>query len=767
MATQSHVSSVAVSDTAVNVASNLAALQALTAAGKLASVAVSDSAVDVAGNLAALQTLAAAGKLAPVAVSDSAADVASNLGALQTLAAEGKLASIALTDGGTPVLSVTAAQLTADATALSDLAGSYGLAVTGVSTASAAAVAAQAHVSSISVTDSAADVVGALDSLQTLAAAGKLSSIILTDGGIPALSVTAAQIVQDAQALNAITSAHTLSVPSVPAPVATFVVQQDSANRGGNGIPVDYPGTASSGGNSVIGFQSATFVSGFNAVVLNGPKSSYAIQVSASGGAIIKDIAAGDATYGQTVTVSGECYILFNGDNLSLGSPNSAAVLITPPGSTTPVLSYPNDIYFVLNHGDAQLAQFYSAMEPWEPQPGLAGFEYWVNQLHGGLPLTAIAQSFINTTDFQQTYGDPGTTHAQHLAYVELLYSHVLGMTLGPNEAGVQYWTGAMDAGMTGATTLISFTNAAATTATINAMSGVTAGGGVGWLIDSNLTGGYADPGVQVAAPTALAQAATNNFYNLSLIDPASVTAAGVSANGITLTPGQVVVGGTASPGTVVYLSPSFSQANVAGSGYTIHDGLGADSITVSGANNVVFLGTATTDSLALANGTNTAIAGFVPGHGSTLAVSGAVNETAVSLLNGTSTAVHGGNLAFGTASAATAILVNIGSIGDGSAPAVAAAANAAYLVAGVNGNAATGALGEHVTFIGTNNGGDAEIWAFHAPPTTVTVAGQSLQVPINGADLNGNQHVDANEITLIATLIGVPATALTTADLA
>ena len=40
---------------------------------------------------------------------------------------------------------------------------------------------------------------------------------------------------------------------------------------------------------------------------------------------------------------------------------------------------------------DAQLAQFYASTLPWEPQPELTGFEYWLNQLHGGMPLNAAA----------------------------------------------------------------------------------------------------------------------------------------------------------------------------------------------------------------------------------------------------------------------------------------------------------------------------------------------------------------------------------------
>jgi hypothetical protein len=217
----------------------------------------------------------------------------------------------------------------------------------------------------------------------------------------------------------------------------------------------------------------------------------------------------------------------------------------------------------------------------------------------------------------------------------------------------------------------------------------------------------------------------------------------------------------------MVVLSPSFNQATISGSGYNLHDGLGTDTITVLGANNTIFVGSATTDTLNLAFGTNTTVSGFTAGHGSHLAVSGTVNETAVSLLDGTASAIKGASLDFGTAGAAKAYVVNIGAVGAGSAAAVAAAANAAYVVADVTGNATTGALGEHVIFIGTDSGGDAEIWAFRAPLSTATVGGQTLQVPIAGADTSGTHAVTAGEITHLATLIGIPATSLTAADLA
>jgi hypothetical protein len=73
-------------------------------------------------------------------------------------------------------------------------------------------------ITSLTVSDSAANVVANLDFLQTLAAQGKLSAITLTDGGSPVLAITPGEQSADALALRAITSAHsvTVSAPTDP-----------------------------------------------------------------------------------------------------------------------------------------------------------------------------------------------------------------------------------------------------------------------------------------------------------------------------------------------------------------------------------------------------------------------------------------------------------------------------------------------------------------------------------------------------------------------
>jgi hypothetical protein len=137
----------AVSDTAANVSTNIDALGELAGIGGL-SITLTDGGTPSLA-LSATQAAADAAAIAvitgsyTVAITDTAADVASVIDALQALATAGTLASITLTDSGTPTLSITQTQLGSDTGALAAVAGSYDLAITNVLAADAASVAAE------------------------------------------------------------------------------------------------------------------------------------------------------------------------------------------------------------------------------------------------------------------------------------------------------------------------------------------------------------------------------------------------------------------------------------------------------------------------------------------------------------------------------------------------------------------------------------------------------------------------------------------------
>jgi hypothetical protein len=154
---------------------------------------------------------AAAGLQASAAVTSfTILDSLANVSAVfASLAADTKLSSIALTDTGIPTLTLTASQYSADAGALAKITSKYALTVTGALASAAAGLQASAAVTSFTILDSLANVSAVFASL---AADTKLSSIALTDTGIPTLTLTASQYGADAGVLAKLTGKFALTV---------------------------------------------------------------------------------------------------------------------------------------------------------------------------------------------------------------------------------------------------------------------------------------------------------------------------------------------------------------------------------------------------------------------------------------------------------------------------------------------------------------------------------------------------------------------------
>ena len=148
-----------------------------------------------------------------IAVADSAANIAANLGSLQVMG--GKLASIFLTDNGTAQLAITAAQLTADSAVLGKISTPYTLSISGESAAHVANDVTNSHIVSIAVADTAVHINVNFNSL--VGNASKLSAITLTDTTTPTLTLSAAQISSGLVVLNAIQSPYLLSVKDTAA----------------------------------------------------------------------------------------------------------------------------------------------------------------------------------------------------------------------------------------------------------------------------------------------------------------------------------------------------------------------------------------------------------------------------------------------------------------------------------------------------------------------------------------------------------------------
>ncbi|GEM_PF-2677801 len=127
---------------------------------------------------AAVASLQAGSLYTQVTVTDSAADVAANLSGLESIASSGKLAAITLTDSGYASLSVTAAQLSADAAAVNAISGNFVLTVdaTTASNATIAGLANHATVVDFSGTASQYTVTAAGDGVNVTVSGGTIGT---------------------------------------------------------------------------------------------------------------------------------------------------------------------------------------------------------------------------------------------------------------------------------------------------------------------------------------------------------------------------------------------------------------------------------------------------------------------------------------------------------------------------------------------------------------------------------------------------------------
>ena len=181
---------VSIADTAANILANSDTLQA---DPNVVSISVTDSAADVILNDDALS---ASSGIASVNVIDSAANISANFDTLGELP---DLSSIALTDTGVPTLTLTANQAS-DSPLFSLISNSN---------------------YTVSVSDTAANVSNDFDYLNQ---SGHLSSITLTDSGTPILVLTATQAIADTATLSMITNpVYSVAIQDTAAGVSQYL----------------------------------------------------------------------------------------------------------------------------------------------------------------------------------------------------------------------------------------------------------------------------------------------------------------------------------------------------------------------------------------------------------------------------------------------------------------------------------------------------------------------------------------------------------------
>jgi Bacterial cadherin-like domain/Protein of unknown function (DUF3060) len=204
LSADSQITSVTVVDTVANILDNVDALFAnaqvawITATGTVADVldnasaliddtwevTITDTAANVVDNVSALggfstSALANDTQVDPIAVVDSAADVSTYLDALND---DAQVGSISLTDAGVPTLTLTVEQVFSDTTALGEITNPDAV---------------------FAISDSSANV---SDSFDLLNSETQVSSITLTDGGTPVLTLSADQALNDGVAVGEISN---------------------------------------------------------------------------------------------------------------------------------------------------------------------------------------------------------------------------------------------------------------------------------------------------------------------------------------------------------------------------------------------------------------------------------------------------------------------------------------------------------------------------------------------------------------------------------
>jgi hypothetical protein len=118
-----------------------------------------------------------------------------------------KLTAITVSDTGT--LSLSATQLQENPDFIAKIATDYTLSVSGASAADATTIAADSHVKDIAVEDSSDNIATELDNLQALGT----TLVSITQSGTPStMTVTASQVVNDADTLDKITESYALDV---------------------------------------------------------------------------------------------------------------------------------------------------------------------------------------------------------------------------------------------------------------------------------------------------------------------------------------------------------------------------------------------------------------------------------------------------------------------------------------------------------------------------------------------------------------------------
>src|SRR5579859_2863493 len=195
--------------------------------------------------------------------------------------------------------------------------------------------------------------------------------------------------------------------------VFSCIAAQNETRAAANIAPFHY-GVGNQTTDNVIGEQSASMGSGYNAVILAGDPSQYGVSVNSAGTLTLSDTAAG-----KSYTITGDSFLIF--DNGASGS-NAGF----------------QNIDFILQGNNALVAALYNAALG--RLPDLAGLEYYGDSVaSGALSLHQTAVNFLASPEFQTRFSaaskaaDDGGPNDQ--AFINQLYQNVLHRTPAASEA--------------------------------------------------------------------------------------------------------------------------------------------------------------------------------------------------------------------------------------------------------------------------------------------------------------------------------------------
>ncbi len=168
-----------------------------------------------------------------IKVADFASNIGPNIAALQALAAAGRLDGIAVIDnGGFGRITLTAAQLAAAPDVLAKITSSYILAKIVTVAQAASATIPDGPFDVLQVNDTIANIQANLPALQALAVNGKLTAVAFSGGS--ALSLSAQQVAANADFLRLMGSSYTITLTDGGTPTITLKEWQVANNIASN-----------------------------------------------------------------------------------------------------------------------------------------------------------------------------------------------------------------------------------------------------------------------------------------------------------------------------------------------------------------------------------------------------------------------------------------------------------------------------------------------------------------------------------------------------